>query len=151
MKIPFYHVDAFANKIFTGNPAKVFILDTWLSENQLQKIANENYLPATAFLVKNSEHYQIRWFTPEYEIDLCGHGSLAAAYVIFTFLNPEKKKVTLKYPTGELQVSNSDGLFTMHLPIKEMELFDSPVLADGLGMPPKKVYQYKSERCLAIF
>lgn len=151
MKIPFYHVDAFASKIFAGNPAMVCVLEQWLPENILQQIANENYLPATAFLVKTGEDYQTRWFTPEYEIDLCGHGSLASAYVIFNIIEPARHKVKLKYTAGELEITNQNGHLTMQLPAKAVESFDSPILVKGLGARPKEIYQYKSERCLCIF
>lgn len=151
MKISYYHVDAFTNEVFSGNPANVCVLEGWLSGDKLQKIANENYLPATAFLVKNGNDYETRWFTPEYEIDLCGHGSLASAYVIFNILEPTKNLVTLKYSSGELQVANNDGLLTLQLPAKHIDEFTSSILINGLGAKPKVTYQHKTERCLAVF
>lgn len=151
MKIHFYHINAFTNKIFSGNPAAVCVLNEWLETNQLQQIANENYLPATAFLVKNDIEYDTRWFTPEYEIDLCGHGSLASAYVIFNELEPTKNSITLRYSSGELHVANNDGLLTLQLPAKYLDQFNSDILINGLGAKPKVAYQHKTERCLAIF
>ena len=80
MEIPFYQVDAFARKVFEGNPAGVCVLDGWLDDSTLQAIACENNLPETAFLVEKDKGYEIRWFSPAVEIDLCGHATLAAAY-----------------------------------------------------------------------
>jgi len=151
MKIPFYHVDAFTNEVFSGNPAIVCILDEWLTDKQLQLLASENYVPATAFLVKNTNGYDTRWFTPEYETDLCGHGSLASAHVIFTILEPSKSTTTLKYLSDELHVDNNDGLLTLQLPAKSLDKFNSDLLINGLGAQPKEVYQHKTERCLAVF
>lgn len=151
MNIPFYHVDAFTTQRFTGNPAQVCILDKWLSDDELQAIASENHLPVTAYLVREAEGYQIRWFTPNYEVDLCGHGSLASSYVIFNILRPEIKSVTLKYSAGKLHVTNNDGLYVLQLPIRQIDVFHSSVLIDGLGVTPKEIYQYNAERCLAVF
>ncbi len=151
MKISYYHINAFAANPFTGNPAAVFVLDEWLPDDKLQLIARENYLPATAYIVRNNEGYQIRWFTPEYEIDLCGHGSLASAYVIFTFLEPNRHSANLFYPAGELYVSKNDSYFTLNFPAKNLEEFTSDTLINGLGAKPSEIYQYKKERCLAVF
>src|SRR3954452_14621946 len=82
-----YQVDAFTSKLFGGNPAAVCPLDTWLPDETMQKLAAENNLSETAFFVKENEGFKLRWFTPEYEIDLCGHATLASAYVLFSCLN----------------------------------------------------------------
>lgn len=151
MSIPIYHIDAFADKPFSGNPASVCVLDRWLLERQLQLIANENSLPATAFLVRNEDDFQTRWFTPEYEIDLCGHGSLASAYVIFTFIEPTWKQADLHHSSGTLRVKKLDEFLTLELPVKNLDVFDSDTLIKGLGAKPKEIYQHKTERCLAVF
>ena len=78
-----YQVDAFTDKVFSGNPAAVCPLDKWLDDDLMQKIANENNLSETVFYVKNGNTYDIRWFTPAVEVDLCGHATLAAAFVLF--------------------------------------------------------------------
>src|SRR4051812_16021744 len=88
-----YQVDAFTDKIFHGNPAAVVPLDHWISEELMQKIAMENNLSETAFFVKNNDGYHLRWFTPEYEIDLCGHATLASAYVIKNFIEPHVAEI----------------------------------------------------------
>ena len=96
MQIPIYHIDAFTNAIFSGNPGAVCVLPEWIHDDQLHAIAKENNLPVTAFLVRKVEHYEIRWITPEYELDLCGHGSLCAGYVIFNILEPSIQQAKLK-------------------------------------------------------
>ena len=83
MKYKIYQIDAFTDKVFSGNPAAVCPLEKWLSDDLLQKIAMENNLAETAFYVKSANQFQIRWFTPKLEVDLCGHATLAAAYVLF--------------------------------------------------------------------
>src|SRR6516225_2592798 len=102
MNVTIYHIDAFTDRIFSGNPAAVCILQKWLSDDTLHKIAKENNLPATAFLVIENGIYHIRWITPEYELDICGHGSLAAGYVIFNFINPSLQEVDLHSRTEVL-------------------------------------------------
>lgn len=87
LKIPFYHIDAFTNKVFSGNPAGVCLLNEWLPDEMLQSIAAENNLPETAFLVQQADHWEIRWFSSTMEIDLCGHATLASSHVIFEFMN----------------------------------------------------------------
>ena len=85
-----YQVDAFADAVFKGNPAAVIPLNSWLEPKLMQQVAMENNLSETVFFVKTDDGFHIRWFTPEYEIDLCGHATLASAYVIKTFLEPLK-------------------------------------------------------------
>src|SRR5215218_418695 len=94
MTVTIYQVDAFASAIFKGNPAAVIPLENWLDENLMLQIALENNLSETAFIVKEDDGYGIRWFTPEYEIDLCGHATLASAYIIKTFLEPHIHTIT---------------------------------------------------------
>lgn len=84
--IPIYQIDAFTDKIFHGNPAAVCPLETWLDDSTLQNIAAENNLSETAFFVNRDSHYELRWFTPRFEIDLCGHATLASSYVIYNYL-----------------------------------------------------------------
>src|SRR5918911_1023078 len=88
MVLTIYQIDAFTDKVFGGNPAAVIPLENWISDELMQKIAMENNLSETAYFVKTDEGYDLRWFTPEYEIDLCGHATLASAYIIKNFLEP---------------------------------------------------------------
>ena len=91
MKLPIYQIDAFTNRLFGGNPAAVVPLKSWLSVELLQNIAAENNLSETAFFVPDGEYFQLRWFTPKAEVDLCGHATLATAHVLFEFENYDKK------------------------------------------------------------
>lgn len=152
MKIKTYFVDAFASQLFKGNPAAVCILEKWLSEEMLQSIAAENHLPATAFLVNKDNKFEIRWFTPEYEIDLCGHGTLATGYVIFNYLDSTLQQVDLHSRQGLLSVKRDEECITLDFPVKSLEESShSSLIEHGLGETPVKSYQYKSERCLAVF
>lgn len=150
MKIPYFHVDAFTDELFTGNPAGVCLLDTWLPDAILQKIAAENNLPETAFLVGNGGSYELRWFSPAVEIDLCGHATLASAFVLHkTFAN---LPATLQFATksGILSVEKQDDLFIMDFPARKAEKCTPPdELLSGLGTEPDSVY--KARDFLAVF
>lgn len=95
MNIPFYQLDAFTNRRFGGNPAAVCLLDSWLADDTLAAIAAENNLSETAYLVPEDEGWEIRWFTPKAEVDLCGHATLASAGVIFRHLTPDANRVLI--------------------------------------------------------
>ena len=100
--IPQFIVDAFTDTVFKGNPAAVCLLDEWLSDNTLQNIAKENNLFETAFTVKNGNYYELRWFTPGGEIDLCGHATLATAFILFKFIELDEERLTFTTQSGEL-------------------------------------------------
>ena len=151
MQIPIYHVDAFSDKIFSGNPAAVCILPHWLPDIDLHNIAKENNLPVTAFLVRNGDQFSIRWITPEYELDLCGHGTLSAAYVIFNQLERTWQAVDLQSRTEKLQVSRSGEFITLNFPAKSIERCSIPLLEEGLELSPIEIYQHKNERCIAVY
>lgn len=121
MDLKLFQVDAFADKPFTGNPAAVMPLEAWLPDKQMQGIALENNLAETAFFVKSAgkgaDHYDLRWFTPTVEVDLCGHATLASAYVLFRWLSPQAPKVTFHTKSGPLTVARAgDDLLAMDLP-----------------------------------
>lgn len=108
-----YHVDAFTKDVFKGNPAVVCVLDKWLPDDLMQHIAIENNLSETAFVVPEGKNYRLRWFTPGGEIDLCGHATLATAYVLGRFVTPEKKYLPLSY--DEIRIScDQRGGFIFH-------------------------------------
>jgi PhzF family phenazine biosynthesis protein len=136
MKLSIYHVDAFAEKVFTGNPAAVIPLEKWIDPALMQAIAAENNLPETAFIVKDEEYYGIRWFTPEFEIDLCGHATLAAAYVIKNFLEPHIKQVHFTtQKVGPLQTFIEDNLYTLDFPARmPQSCTPPPQLLQSLGI-----------------
>ena len=114
-----YQVDAFAEKIFTGNPAAVIPLKEWISDELMQDIAIENNLSETAYFVKNENGYHIRWFTPDFEIDLCGHATLASAFVIKKYLEPEIEVINFStQKVGSLKVICMDGMFTLDFPAR---------------------------------
>ncbi|MEX2231916.1 MAG: PhzF family phenazine biosynthesis isomerase, partial [Cyclobacteriaceae bacterium] len=97
-KTKLFQVDAFAERLFTGNPAAVCLLEEWLNDETLQSIAGENNLAETAFLVPKEKHFQIRWFTPTVEVDLCGHATLASAFVLFNCLEYKEAEVIFYSP-----------------------------------------------------
>jgi len=141
MKIPFYQVDAFTDRLFSGNPAAVCLLETWPEDRVLQNIAAENNLSETAFLVGRRADYDLRWFTPTLEIDLCGHATLASAFVIFNFLSPELAAVRFQTASGRLRVERSGELLGMDFPARKAEK-RAPVagLAQALGVHPVELY-----------
>ena len=116
MQINVYQVDAFANKPFEGNPAAICPLSEWLPEQLLQAIASENNLSETAFFVPNDDGYELRWFTPSTEVDLCGHATLATAYVLFEELGYEGEEIRFTTKSGELSVVRSGESLRMNFP-----------------------------------
>lgn len=150
MRIPIYQIDAFTNELFKGNPAAVCPLNEWIKDDLMQKIAAENNLSETAFFVKKVNEYELRWFTPKGEIDLCGHATLASAYVICTYLDENLKNIKFHTKSGLLEVSKDGSLFTLSFPSREGEKCDTPSeLIKGLGKVPKEVY--KSRDYMAVF
>jgi predicted PhzF superfamily epimerase YddE/YHI9 len=141
MKFPIYTVDAFTGKLFGGNPAAVCPLTTWLPAATMQKLANENNLSETAFFVERPDGgYNIRWFTPEFEIDLAGHPTLATAFVIFNELGHSSDNIVFHCKSGELTVTKRDNLLEMNFPSRMP--VDSPApneLLKGFSIPPAKV------------
>ena len=118
MQLPIFQIDAFADKIFAGNPAAICPLDTWLPDSLMQTIAQENNLSETAFFVPTQEGFHIRWFTPTTEVDLCGHATLASAYVLFNILKYEKKSIVFDSKSGTLNVSRDNEWFVLDFPAK---------------------------------
>ena len=117
MRIPLYQIDAFAERPLTGNPAAVCPLDAWLPDDVMQAIAAENNLSETAFFVPEGEGYRLRWFTPSTEVDLCGHATLAAAYVVFRWLHPERTSITFQtQAAGPLTVARDGDLLALDFP-----------------------------------
>ena len=151
MNIPFYQVDAFSRKIFGGNPAAVCLLESWLDDTLLQSIAAENNLSETAFLVHKSKgEYDLRWFTPTVEIDLCGHATLASAFVIFSFIDNSLPSVVFQTQSGLLSVTQSGELLSMDFPARKPEPTEkSPIISQALGAEPLDVL--KSRDLLVVF
>ena len=126
MKLPIYQIDAFAERAFEGNPAAVCPLSKWLPDEVMQSIAEENNLSETAFFVPNENGFHIRWFTPVSEVDLCGHATLASAYVIFSIFGFEKNKINFESKSGLLKVEQKGELLVMDFPSQPPTLCQTP-------------------------
>jgi PhzF family phenazine biosynthesis protein len=149
VKIKLYQIDAFTDKVFGGNPAAVCPLDHWLPEPLMQQIAAENNLAETAFFVRNGGRFEIRWFTPEVEVDLCGHGTLATGFVIFNMENFSGQVIELNSRSGLLRVSKNGDLLTLDFPSDKPKKSEAPEgLAEGLGLSPLEVYKGKTDYML---
>ena len=141
MKLKLYQVDAFAEQVFNGNPAAVVPLEHWLEDSVLQAIAQENNLSETAFFVELEMGYELRWFTPNSEVDLCGHATLAAAHVIFHHMSYEPNNIVFNTRSGPLIVSRSGEQLAMNFPASPPgEISPPKALIVGLnGVSPKAV------------
>ncbi len=126
--LPIYQVDAFTDQLFGGNPAAVIPLKSWLSDDVMQKIAAENNLSETAFFTQiNNTTFELRWFTPAYEIDLCGHATLATAHIIYSELGYNESSITFKtLKAGNLEVTRSNDLYVLNFPSRIPEPFTAP-------------------------
>ncbi len=135
MTISIFQADAFTDKLFGGNPAAICPLDKWLPDEVMQKIAIENNLAETAFFVKNDTGYKLRWFTPEYEIDLCGHATLASAHILFTELGYKEDEIHFEtVKAGTLIVKKDGDKYIMDFPSRPPINIESPVgLAEALS------------------
>ena len=150
MKIKQYQVDAFATRVFKGNPAAVCPLESWPDDGLLQAIAEENNLSETAFFVPTEKGYGLRWFTPVKEVDLCGHATLAAAHVIFEMLGYSKQVIVFETRSGELFVEKRGDQLEMNFPACPPTLCELPeILVKGLGQRPIEVWS--ADDYLAIF
>jgi len=150
MELPMYQIDAFTDRPFSGNPAAVCPLETWIEDSAMQNIAAENNLSETAFFVKNGDGYDLRWFTPAVEIDLCGHATLASAFVIMNYMEPSAAGVTFWTKSGELKVKKTDDLFVMDFPSQPPVPCDAPAdLMTSFDRKPTEVL--KSADYLVIF
>ncbi|EKS4346159.1 PhzF family phenazine biosynthesis protein, partial [Clostridium botulinum] len=137
----YYVVDAFAEKVFEGNPAGVCIMKEWLPDETMQKIAIENNLSETAFAVKEGDSYNLRWFTPGKEVDLCGHATLATAYVIANYYEKNIDKINFQTISGELIVVKKGDLYEMNFPNRMPEPFSfTEQMIEALGMNPLEAY-----------
>jgi len=151
MNIPFYHINAFTSHTFKGNPAGVCILDNWLEDSLLQNIAMENNLSETAFLVRQDDTHEIRWFSPTVEIDLCGHATLAAGFVLANFRDFISAKLRFISPiSGELSVLKEGDRLTLDFPARPaMACQPPPLLLAGLQRKPIEVL--KAADYLAVY
>ena len=146
-----YQVDAFTNNVFGGNPAAVIPLDEWLPDELLQNIAEENNLSETAYFVKNEDHYHLRWFTPTMEIELCGHATLASAFVLFEILGFKDDTIRFESMNGTLYVTREGDLLSMDFPVTHMQLRPShDVLVEALGPMPTSIFESET-KLMAVY
>ena len=151
MKLKLYQVDAFTKATFGGNPAAVVPLEEWLEDDILQSIAEENNLSETAFFVQEGAQYHLRWFTPVFEVDLCGHATLATAHVIFQHLDFPDDTILFKSRSGILKVSWQEEEYRMDFPADQpVRVEDHPEIEKALRQKPIELYKGRDDY-LAIF
>ena len=140
MKLRLFQIDAFTSRVFSGNPAAVCPLESWLDDAVLQAIAAENNLSETAFFVPEGDGFALRWFTPALEVDLCGHATLASGHAVLTILDPTRESVTFSSRSGPLTVSRAGDSLAMDFPALPPEPCAPPAdLVAGLGAQPDAV------------
>ncbi|MHA1600645.1 MAG: PhzF family phenazine biosynthesis protein [Alphaproteobacteria bacterium] len=150
MEIPIYQVDAFASEVFAGNPAAVCPLEAWLPDDVMQAIALENNLSETAFFVRRGDAFDLRWFTPTVEADMCGHATLGSAFVILNYLEPERREARFHTRSGELIVTRDGNSYCLDLPAQPPERAeDSADVAAALGAEPTELW--RSMYMMAVF
>jgi PhzF family phenazine biosynthesis protein len=152
MKLAIYQIDAFTDKLFGGNPAAIVPLEEWLSDETMLNIAAENNLAETAFYVPTEKGFHIRWFTPTVEVDLCGHATLAAAYVIFNIQNYEGQAVLFDSRSGELRVDCMEDWLTLNFPVDSYQIaVPPPALAESLNTTTLlEVYKGKTDYLVVV-
>ncbi|MFS4466381.1 PhzF family phenazine biosynthesis protein [Maribacter sp. 2210JD10-5] len=151
MKQKIYQIDAFTDHVFSGNPAAVCILENWISDKLMQNIAAENNLAETAFAVKDNDCYTLRWFTPEVEVDLCGHATLAAAFVLFNYYNYKENTIRFLSPrSGELIVEKeNNGWMTLDFPADDLQSVPfNEAINKAIGKVPLETFRGKTDYLL---
>lgn len=140
MELPIFQVDAFSSSVFAGNPAAICPLEEWLPDQTLQAIAAENNLAETAYFVRDDGRFHLRWFTPVCEVDLCGHATLASAYVLFHELQEPGDTVRFETKSGELAVRREGDLLAMNFPSRPPGPVEAdPKLASAMGGAPVEI------------
>lgn len=149
VELTFYQVDAFADRVFGGNPAAVCPLDKWLPDAVMQAVAMENNLSETAFFVPHDAGFHLRWFTPVNEVDLCGHATLASAHVLIRHLGWREPEIRFHTAGGELVVAVREDRLVMNFPSRPGEVVAAPgALVEGLGIQPRETR--KSRDLMAV-
>lgn len=144
-----YIVDAFTREVFHGNPAAICILDKWIPDETMQNMARENNLSETAFAVKTGSAYHLRWFTPGGEIDLCGHATLACAFVLMNYYDTEAKTIDFDTLSGRLTVTRKQDLYEMDFPAYELKPTEvTEEMTKVLGVRPKEAYLGRDLLCV---
>lgn len=146
-----FHVDAFSEQLFQGNPAAVCPLEEWLPDEILQNIAAENNLAETAFFVPAGDHFHLRWFTPAIEVDLCGHATLASAHVLFEHLGYKKNEISFQTRSGILLVKRHARGYAMNFPTDQLEPVTAPtVLWKGLDLPEQNCFRGRDDYMVVV-
>jgi predicted PhzF superfamily epimerase YddE/YHI9 len=150
MRIRFYEVHTFTNRLFAGNPAGVCLVDELLPDELMQKIARENNLPATAFVLDRGASFDLRWFSPTVQLEVCGHATLATGDVLFDHLGRSEETLTFQTRAGELKIARADGRLVLDFPVRPVAPCEiPPPLIDSLGAQPREVC--KGADYLAVF
>ena len=149
MKIKQYVVDAFTDTVFHGNQAAVCVLEQWLSDDVMMAMTRQNNFSETAFVVRENGQFHLRWFTPGGEIDLCGHATLATAYVLLRFFVPEANKVVFETMSGELTVTRDGERLAMDFPAYELRKVDvTKAMTEAIGVEPIEAYMARDLLCV---
>lgn len=144
-----YVIDAFTDKVFGGNPAAVCILDQWLPDELMMSITKENNLSETAFALKEGKAYSLRWFTPGGEIDLCGHATLACAFVLFNYYGENSGRIIFRTVSGELTVMKNGDLYEMDFPAYDLKpVRITEKMAEAIGAVPAEAYIGRDLLCV---
>lgn len=150
MEITFFQIDAFTSRMFGGNPAGVCVLDSWLPEHMLQSIAAENNLSETAFLVGENDTWELRWFTPKVEIDLCGHATLASGHALFETGRTAAQVIQFETKSGRLSVARQDNILVMDFPARRAEACSVPAgIGEIMGIDPR--FCYRSRDLMLVY
>lgn len=152
-KIKIYQIDAFTDKLFKGNPAAICILNKWISDELMQSISNENNLAETAFVVPKGKDFEIRWFTPSIEVDLCGHATLAAAFVLFNLNNYPDSEIKFISPrSGLLTVAKEKDMLFLDFPTDTLQLINNEkdIVEKCIGINPIEIYKGKTDYIAVI-
>jgi len=139
MELPIYKIDAFTDRLFAGNPAAVCPLTRWLKDATMQSIAAENNLSETAFFLPEGEGYRLRWFTPTLETRLCGHATLATAFVISEFLEPGRKEMHFQTLSGRLSVTRNANGFVLDFPVRAPRPIEDAAVGRAMGKAPSEL------------
>ena len=153
MKLPVYKVDAFTTELFGGNPAAVCPLDEWLPDELMQQLGAENNLAETTFIVKEGDHYRIRWFTPTVEVKLCGHATLATAHIFYTALGYNKDEIIFDSLSGLLKVTRkAEGVYTLDFPADKLHAVTEipDAIFEGLNIGPVPVFKSSFDYLLVL-
>jgi PhzF family phenazine biosynthesis protein len=154
MKVITYHVDAFTDRLFSGNPAAICMMDKWISDDLMQSVGNENNLAETAFVVAKGNDFEIRWFTPTVEVDLCGHATLASAFVLFNILHYPNSIIRFYSPrSGWLSVEKKDDMLYLDFPTDTIEALpeeQNAVIEKCIGTKPIELYKGKTDYMAVI-